>query len=123
MRPLLVAALVAIATTVAAADVILHDDFDDGFAGWTSSGDVDRADLTALVPDAVRLRQGATIERTVSTVGYTGVQISAFLAASLLEGGTPVSSRCRPTAARVGRSSFTWRTVMTIRCSAGSSPR
>jgi len=87
MRPLLVAALVAIATTVAAADVILHDDFDDGFAGWTSSGDVDRADLTALVPDAVRLRQGATIERTVSTVGYTGVQISAFLAASLLEGG------------------------------------
>ena len=71
---------------VAMADPIFEEDFDDGFATWSASGDVVAEDLHVLVPDSVRLQGGATLTRSVSTSGYQEVSIGFFLAARLLEG-------------------------------------
>ncbi|WP_428410127.1 hypothetical protein [Hyphococcus sp.] len=71
----------------AQAATIFNDDFQDGnYSGWTKTG-AGGALVTSYAGNySVRLTNKATITRTISTAGYTNVQVSAQFAASSLEG-------------------------------------
>lgn len=64
---------------------IYSTNFNSGYGGWTSSGNVSSVASPALQPNSVRLRGIASITRTVSTVGYTGISVTWNMAASSLE--------------------------------------
>lgn len=68
-----------------AADPIFFDNFNDGFAGWTASGDVATGTARALVPNSVRLRQGGTLTRSFSTLSWQSVEVGFFVGARRLE--------------------------------------
>ncbi|MFB1001017.1 MAG: hypothetical protein QMC22_00610 [Pseudomonadales bacterium] len=69
----------------AKADPIFFDDFNDGFSGWTTSGNVAIGSNRALVPNSVRLRRGGVLSRSFSTVGWQDVEIGFFVGARSLE--------------------------------------
>ena len=84
--PLLTTLVVLLALSAPAlADPIFFDDFNDGFTGWTSSGDVSPGTARSLVPNAVRLRQGGTLSRSFSTLGWQDVEVGFFVGARRLE--------------------------------------
>ncbi|WP_425408146.1 hypothetical protein [Hyphococcus sp.] len=81
----LVAAITATGSAYAA--TLFSDNFQDGnYSGWTKTG-AGGALVTYYAGNySVRLNNKATITRTVSTAGYSNVEISAQFAASSLEG-------------------------------------
>ena len=70
-----------------AGSTLFFDDFNDGWAGWSTTGNVTQDNSPALVPNSARLRQDATLSRSVSTVGSTGISITWNMAATSLESG------------------------------------
>lgn len=82
---LVAAALFWLSNQTALAAAIFFDNFNSGYSGWSSSGNVASVSSPALQPNSVRLKQTGTIWRTVSTVGYTAISITWNMAASSLE--------------------------------------
>ena len=70
-----------------AASTIFSDDFNDGYAGWSASGNVASVSSPSLVPNAVRLKKDGAIWRVVSTVGYSDITVTWNMAAQALENG------------------------------------
>ncbi|MBL8063015.1 MAG: hypothetical protein JNK32_08365 [Anaerolineales bacterium] len=64
---------------------IYSTNFNSGYSGWATSGSVSAIASPALQPNSVRLRGTASITRTVSTVGYTGISVTWNMAGSSLE--------------------------------------
>ena len=64
---------------------IYSTNFNSGYSSWTASGNVSSVASPALQPNSVRLRGTASITRTVSTVGYTGISVTWNMASSSLE--------------------------------------
>ena len=73
------------------ASTLLFDDFNDGYSGWSTSGDVTSDTSPAIGANSVRLRGNGIIWRTVSTQGSTGISVSWTMAAGSLEG----SDKCQ----------------------------
>ena len=69
------------------ASALFFDDFNDGYAGWSSSGNVQSSSLHAIVPDLVHLKKTGRIWIKVSTVGKTHISVTFNLAATALENG------------------------------------
>ncbi|MBK6645496.1 MAG: hypothetical protein IPG44_07040 [Anaerolineales bacterium] len=59
--------------------------FNSGYSGWTSSGNVSSVATPSIAPNSVRIRGTASITRTISTVGYTDISVTWNMAASSLE--------------------------------------
>lgn len=78
--------LLAVAPALEAA-TIFFDDFNNGYAGWSTGGNVFQEDAPCLGPDCVRLKKTGRIWRTVSTAGFTGVTVNWNMAARSLENG------------------------------------
>jgi hypothetical protein len=68
-----------------AVSTIFSDNFNTGYAGWSSSGNVSSVSSPAVQPNSVRLRQTGQIWRTVSTVGYSSISVTWTMAAQSLE--------------------------------------
>ena len=66
---------------------IYTTNFNSGYSGWTSSGNVSSVSSPAIQPKSVRLRGSASVTRTVSTVGYSNISVTWNMAASSLENG------------------------------------
>ena len=66
---------------------IYSTNFNSGYGGWTASGNVSSVASPALQANSVRLRGVASITRTISTVGYTGISVTWNMAGSSLEVG------------------------------------
>jgi len=64
---------------------IYFTNFNTGYTGWTTSGTVGGVATPAIQANSVRLRGTATLTRTISTVGYTGISVTWNMAASSLE--------------------------------------
>ena len=69
----------------AQAITIYTTNFNSGYSGWTSSGNVSGVATPSIVPNSVRIRGTASITRTISTVGYTNISVTWNMAASSLE--------------------------------------
>ena len=73
-------------TVYAQSTIIYTTNFNSGYSGWTTSGNVSGVASPAIQPNSVRLLgSGASITRTVSTVGYTNISVTWNIAASSLE--------------------------------------
>jgi allophanate hydrolase subunit 2 len=73
-----------LAGTSAAADpvVLLSDDFETSFTGWTLTGTPDwYTGAPKNGTHSIRLRQTEAIQRTISTVGYGSITVSFYLGA------------------------------------------
>lgn len=70
-----------------AASTLFFDDFNDGYSGWSASGNVASVSSPSLQPNSVRLKKDGTIWRTVSTVGYRDISVTWNMAAQALEDG------------------------------------
>ncbi len=68
-----------------AAATIFFDDFDDGYAGWSTSGNVASDNSPAIGANSVRLRKDGQIWRVVDTSGYTNISVTWTMAAGALE--------------------------------------
>jgi hypothetical protein len=80
--------LVLLNSTPALAATIFFDNFNSGFAAWTAAGVVTSVSSPAIQPNSVRLNgAGASITKTISTVGYTTISVTWNMAASTLEDG------------------------------------
>ncbi|MCL4260884.1 MAG: hypothetical protein KJZ52_09685, partial [Anaerolineales bacterium] len=66
---------------------IYTTNFNSGYSGWTSSGNVSSVSSPAIQPKSVRLRGSASVTRTVSTIGYSNISVTWNMAASSLENG------------------------------------
>ena len=67
-------------------DTIFKEDFNSGYAGWSTSGTVDPTSTDCHTAcDAVRLTQDGMIWRAIDTSGYTSVTFAWAMAASSLE--------------------------------------
>lgn len=65
---------------------IYTTNFNSGYSDWTSAGTVASVSSPAIQPNSVRLNgAGASITKTVSTVGYTNINVTWNMAASSLE--------------------------------------
>jgi hypothetical protein len=64
---------------------VYFTNFNTGYSGWTTSGDVASVAAPSIQPNSVRLRRTGTITRTISTAGYTGIGVTWNIAASALE--------------------------------------
>lgn len=67
------------------AGTLFFEDFDDGFGGWSTSGNVQSDDAPAIGANSVRLRGDGQIWRTVSTAGAAEIAVAWTLAAQSLE--------------------------------------
>ncbi|MBL8100263.1 MAG: hypothetical protein JNK81_13860 [Anaerolineales bacterium] len=73
-------------TVYAQSTTIYTTNFNSGYSGWTTSGNVSGVASPAIQPNSVRLLgSGASITRTVSTVGYTNISVTWNMAANSLE--------------------------------------
>jgi glutamine amidotransferase-like uncharacterized protein len=73
-------------TVLASITTIFSDDFEDGnYNGWSSSGNVIMEDNPARGSWSVRLKGNGQIWQPVSTVGYSNVTFSWYMAARSLE--------------------------------------
>ena len=70
-----------------ASTAIFFDDFNDDYAGWSSSGNVYSDNAPAIVPNSVRLKETGMIWRTISTEGYSDISLDWNMAAAALEDG------------------------------------
>lgn len=68
-----------------AATTIFFDDFDDGYAGWITSGNVSSDNYPAIGANSARLRQDGQIWRTIDTSGYSNISVTWTMAAGSLE--------------------------------------
>ena len=68
-----------------AATTIFFDDFNDGYVGWTTSGNVSSDNSPAIGANSARLRQTGQIWRTVDTTGYSNISVTWTMAAGSLE--------------------------------------
>lgn len=85
---LVIGAMILAAAKTAAAATLLQDDFEDGnFSGWVVTGDVSITDLQAIGQYSLRIKQTGTGTATVSTAGYSDVNVTMNLAATSLEDG------------------------------------
>jgi hypothetical protein len=73
---------------------IFYNNFDAGFTGWTTSGSVSRQ--TGTVPKngtaSIRVRNTGSMQRTISTSGYSSIQVTFAMAATGLEAGEYVEA-------------------------------
>lgn len=67
------------------AQTLLFEDFDDGFAGWETSGNVQLVGNPAIGANSARLKGNGVLTRTVSTSGFSGISIDWTMAAGSLE--------------------------------------
>jgi len=75
------------------AATVFSDDFEDALSGWTVGGTADwYTGSPRRGTHSVRLRNGGSIERTVSTVGYSSITLSYYLAASVTSTGAAVTA-------------------------------
>ena len=74
-------------TVYAQTATIYTTNFNTGYSGWTTSGNVTSVAYPVIQPNSVRLRGSASITRAVSTVGYSNISVTWNLAASSLENG------------------------------------
>lgn len=97
------------ASTLAYADTVFTEDFQDGnFNGWTIGGSGSSATANLYGSNyTLRLRNTRTATRSISTLGYSGVSISSGIAASQLEG----SDRC---VVEVSPNGNTWTAANTV---------
>jgi hypothetical protein len=71
---------------LAQSTTIYTTNFNTGYSDWTSAGTVTSVSSPSLQPNAVRMNgAGASITKTVSTVGYTNISVTWNMAASSLE--------------------------------------
>lgn len=68
-----------------AATTIFFDDFNSGYAGWTTSGNVASDNAPAIGANSVRLKKDGQIWRTVNTSGFSNISVTWTMAASSLE--------------------------------------
>ncbi len=68
-----------------AATTIFFDDFDDGYAGWTTSGNVSSDNFPAIGANSVRMRKNGQVWRTIDTSGYNNISVTWTMAAGSLE--------------------------------------
>ena len=68
-----------------AVDTIFFDDFDDGYAGWATSGNVASDNSPAIGANSARLKKDGQIWRTIDTSGYTNIAVTWTMAAGALE--------------------------------------
>ncbi len=72
----------------AATTQIYFTNFNTSYADWTSAGTVASTSSPAIQPNAVKMTGGnASITKTISTVGYSGISLTWNVAASSLEAG------------------------------------
>jgi hypothetical protein len=65
---------------------IYTTNFNTGYSDWTSAGAVTAVSSPSIQPNSVRLNgAGASITKTVSTIGYTNISVAWNMAASSLE--------------------------------------
>jgi len=77
------------------ASTIFSDDFEAGFSGYTTTGNVNWNGPGVPPANgnyAIRIRQVGTVSRTISTVGYTSINVSFYLAATVNVGGEYVNA-------------------------------
>lgn len=68
-----------------AASTIFFDDFDAGYASWTTSGNVSSDTYPAIGANSVRMRKDGQVWRTIDTSGYNSVSVTWTMAAGSLE--------------------------------------
>lgn len=83
----LMLAVITMQSPSSAATTIFFDDFNDGYSGWSSSGNVTSDNLPSIEPDSVRLKKDGQIWRTISTAGYSDITVTWNMAAQALENG------------------------------------
>ena len=86
---LIVSLLLPLQTTAyAQASTIYSTNFNSGYSGWTAAGAVSSVSSPSLQPNSVKMNgAGASITKTVSTIGYINIGVTWNLAASSLESG------------------------------------
>lgn len=84
---LVVSLLLPIQSAVHAQSATIYTtNFNSGYSGWTAAGNVSSVASPSIQPNSVRLiGAGASITRTISTVGYTNISVTWNMAASSLE--------------------------------------
>lgn len=68
-----------------AATTIFFDDFNDGYAGWTTSGNVSSDNSPAIGANSARMRKNGQLWRTIDTTGYSSISVTWTMAAGSLE--------------------------------------
>jgi hypothetical protein len=84
---LVVSLLLPIQSAVHAQSATVYTtDFNSGYSDWSAAGNVSSVASPSIQPNSVRLiGAGASITRTISTVGYTNISVTWNMAASSLE--------------------------------------
>lgn len=84
---LIVSLLLPIHSAVHAQSATIYTtNFNSGYSGWTATGNVSSVASPSIQPNSVRMNgSGASITKTISTVGYTDISITWNMAASSLE--------------------------------------
>lgn len=83
---IIVSLLLPYQTTVYAQSTTIYTtNFNSGYSGWTTSGNISGVATPSIQPNSVRLRGTASITRTISTVGYSSISVTWNMAASSLE--------------------------------------
>jgi hypothetical protein len=82
---IVVAALLGMCSA-ASADTVFSDNFETALSGWTLNGSVDWYTGTPKNgTHSVQVKQNESLERTISTVGYSSITVSFALAANGLD--------------------------------------
>ena len=72
---------------------VFSDNFEDGIEGWSTGGTVEwYAGTPRRGTHSVRMRNNGSIEQTISTIGYSKISVSYYLAASLGTTGSAVTA-------------------------------
>lgn len=74
-------------TVYAQSTTIYTTNFNSGYSGWATSGNISGVATPSIQPNSVRLRGTASITRTISTTGYSNISVTWNMAASSLETG------------------------------------
>lgn len=70
----------------AQSSTIYTTNFNSGYSGWTAAGNVSSVASPSIQPNSVRMNgSGASINKTISTLGYTNISVTWNMAASSLE--------------------------------------
>lgn len=74
-------------TVYAQSTTIYTTNFNSGYSGWATSGNISGVATPSIQSNSVRLRGTASITRTISTTGYSNISVTWNMAASSLETG------------------------------------
>ncbi|MCL4529978.1 MAG: hypothetical protein M1282_11255 [Chloroflexi bacterium] len=90
LAAILVVSIVLVRTPapVYASTQIYFTNFNTGYSDWTSTGNVSSVSSPSIQPNSVKLNgAGASITKSISTVGYNSISVTWNMAASSLESG------------------------------------